>query len=397
MDDAVDLCTDAQPFGRPAAVPVQVRQVDARLDGEHDAGDQPAAILGFHVVDVDAVPVDRRPQAVARAVEDARGVARLLDNVPGDVVHLVAVEGPPLGDGLSDGRDRGVPGLGRHAEDVRHRLGNLRATVGHPGDVREAIIGAGALPGPQIDEEHVAGPDGTVAFGSGRVVGHGCVAVHRYDGRVVRVHVPFREAGQDELLDVVFGEGAALGQGLGHVGEGRVLDGHAVGRGPAVALHLGRRQHGLDELHQVGAADDLAVGHFGDQLHCARVHLAHVGERAQGTVLHGDAGRAIPGRVHEGGQGLGQLPPAHVGVDLAGQVRIGLAKGLQLDRVDQPAGPSLGRNPQKPAAGAAFLQAGHIQRDGILAAEVVEQPAVQLVLLQVGLNGFQLAHCRLLP
>jgi hypothetical protein len=52
--------------------------------------------------------------------------------------------------------------------------------------------------------------------------------------------------------------------------EGRVLGGQAVGGRAAVAGDLRFVEHGLRDLHQVGAGDDLGAGDAFDQLLRAR-------------------------------------------------------------------------------------------------------------------------------
>ena len=92
MDDAVDFGADAETFGLAAVVEVEMGEVDAGFDGEHDAGDEGAAVLGLDVVDVDTVPVGVGSQAVAGAVEDALGVTGVLDDGADGVVDFIAVD-----------------------------------------------------------------------------------------------------------------------------------------------------------------------------------------------------------------------------------------------------------------------------------------------------------------
>ena len=91
MNDTVDFAADAQPFRLPAVVEVDVGQVDARFDCEHDAGDQAAPVLGLDVVDVDTVPVGIRSQAVTCAVEDTLAESGVCNDGADGVVDLVAV------------------------------------------------------------------------------------------------------------------------------------------------------------------------------------------------------------------------------------------------------------------------------------------------------------------
>src|ERR1043166_2803995 len=70
-DEHVDLGPDAE----------RVR-VDARLDREAGAGDQPALVVGLVVVHVDAVAVHFRAEAVPGAMDELRAEPRLLDDRP---------------------------------------------------------------------------------------------------------------------------------------------------------------------------------------------------------------------------------------------------------------------------------------------------------------------------
>ena len=67
----VDFGTDAE-----------LGQVDARLDGEADAGDDAAGVVGLEVVQVDALAVDGVVDAVAQAVGEVVAVAAIGDVTP---------------------------------------------------------------------------------------------------------------------------------------------------------------------------------------------------------------------------------------------------------------------------------------------------------------------------
>ena len=392
MNDAVDFGADAETFGLAAVVEVEVGEVDAGFDGEHDAGDECAAVLGFDVVDVDTVPVDDRSQAVAGAVEDALGVTGVFDDGADGVVDFIAGERCAGFKGLADEGDAGVACLGDDVKDAAGDRRRFSAAVGHPGDIGEAVVGIGGFFGPEIDEHEVAGTDWAVLLCAGCVVGDGGVAVDGDDGIVAPGQAGGAEAFDDELLDVVLGDLLLLGQGVGHEGEGRVFGGEHVSGGAAVAFHLLGGEHGLYDLNEVGAADDGCVGGGAHHFEGAGVDFADVGDGAIGAVFHGDAAGRVLGQ--DGVEFFLHLLPADVEVQRAGQFGVGLTEGGLFDGVDEPLRLAFGWDPEKPTPCSGEVELGDGGGDWVLAAKVVEEPAGQVLLAQVVADCLQLHVCR---
>ena len=375
----------------PAVVEVEVGQVDARLDCEHDAGDQAAPILGFDVIDVDTVPMGCRSQAVTGAVKDSFAESGVCDYGTDGVVDFVAVKGFAGFKCLADDCDGGIAGLGDDGKDAAGGWGRVRAAVGCPGDVGVAVVGIVFLFGPQVDQEHVAASNGAVLLRGGRVVGEGGVAIDGHDWVVVPSEIGGAKLLDKELLDVVLGDLLLLAQGLGDEGECGVFGRQHVGGGAAVGLHLPGSEHCLHELHEVGAADDGGAGIGAYHFHGAGIDIADVGDGAVGAIFHGDlAGSALR---QDCAQLLLQLLPADVVVLWAGHVGGYSAECSLFDGVDQPLGFAFGRDPEKPAPGSGGLEAGDRGGDRILAAKVVEQPAGDAVFVQVVADSLQL-HVR---
>ena len=200
------------------------------------------------------------------------------------------------------------------------------------------------------------------------------MAVHRHDGRVVGDEPALGEAGHEQVLDLVLGGVAAAAVLLADPGEGLVLglvDGPA---GAGVALDLPVVEAAEELLHQLARGDHLDAQRA-DELERAGVDPGQVGDAGHGEVLHGEppAGQAGEHVLQAGPEGL----PG--GVALAPARDVG-REGAQLDGVDEQARLAAGRDEVGPAPGEhVAAEPQRADGGGVLAVEVVEEPAVELL------------------
>ena len=81
--------------------------------------------------------------------------------------------------------------------------------------IGEDIVRVADLTAPQVDQDHVAHVDGTVAFLAGHVVGIGGIAVDRDQRGQISDHVMVDEEVGDELLGLEFSDRLAVTQPSG--------------------------------------------------------------------------------------------------------------------------------------------------------------------------------------
>lgn len=135
----------------------------------------------------------------------------------------------------------------------------------------------------------------------------------------------------------------------------------------------------FEELNEVGGADDVDA-QSAHKLHCAGVDHGDVGHGALGRILHGDAVSAL----HHAAEAVRELLPAGVENVFPGQS----GEGLGFNLVSQSARLAVGGDEIEPAARdhGAGGEFEHAVGDGIAIMMVEEEPAVQGLLAQRGLN-----------
>ena len=172
----------------------------------------------------------------------------------------------------------------------------------------------------------------------------------------------------------------------------------AVAAGAAAAgLFLWSRRSQISEQignlsDQIGARNDLGA-HRAHQLHRPRVDARHRRDLVSRRILHRDAPRAA--------QDAAELAIAHAPGRVRGHGARDSVEGVRFDRVDELLRLSARGNEAVPAAAAdaSRVEAEYPVRDGVRAAEIEEQPSVELLLLQGSLDpreliGWQTRHRR---
>ena len=240
----------------------------------------------------------------------------------------------------------------------------MRARAGAPGEI----------------EEQQAVPPGDPVLGLGVRIGG-----MRIDGddRSSLHETLLRHALAGELPQLALGGRLAGPEAPGGFLRRRLLRLRDQLGGDGLRGQLLSREHASDLRHQVGAGHHLRA-HRADQLDRARVDARHRGYFVPRRVLHGDA----PGPAQDAPQLAVAHPPRRVGGGLprhsVERVRLdGMHQLLRLSTREHQAVPA-------PAADPARVQAQDAVGDRIRAAEIVEEPAVQLLLLQRGLDTGEL-------
>ncbi len=190
-----------------------------------------------------------------------------------------------------------------------------------------------------------------------------------------------------EILHAALGDRQTGRQPLAHMVERRVLDRVERDAGAAMAGELIFCPDRFGHLDEIGRCDhfDAQAAHQFDR---PRVHPADVGDRATGGDLHRNASRAR----QERGQPVTPRLPRDIGGDVGRQV----AQPARLDGVRQPTRLTLRRDEARPAPAheAVGRDAGDAQRDGVQAFEIIQQPAVEPLGADGGLDGGESVHGR---
>ena len=271
-----------------------------------------------------------------------------------------------------EGRIARLEDHGRDALDlVRHAL----AQEVHARQIARGCVRARSHMAGEVEQEQaVPAGDSVLRLG----VGVGGVRVHRDDrprvGQTLLQHLAPGELGQ-----LALGGRLAFAEPAGRLLRGRLLRLRQQLGGDGLGGQLLRAEHAADLRHQIGAGDHLGA-HRADQLDRARVHAGHGGDLVPGRVLHGHPARP----AQDAPQFAVAQPPGRIG---GGKARHSV-QSVRLDGVDQLLRlPTRGHQAIPPAAAdAARVEAQHAVGDRVGAAEVVEEPAVQLLLLQRRLN-----------
>ena len=208
----------------------------------------------------------------------------------------------------------------------------------------------------------------------------GAVRVHRDDGKAVRGDALLLPARPGELLQLALGGRVSRANAPGGFLRHRLhVSGDQLG-GARLRDQLLGREHADDLRHQVRARDHLRT-HRAHQLHRARIDAAQGGDLVARRVLHR--------HPLEPAQHRAQLavadPPRRVD---GGSPRHAVQR-LRLDGVHQllRLAPRRDQAVPAPRADPAGVEAQHPVGDLVGAAEIEEQPAVELVLLQRGLDA----------
>jgi hypothetical protein len=381
--DHVDFAADAELAGK----------VEAGFDGEAGVGQEEALVVGFEVVEVSAVAVDADGDVVAGAVGEEGGEAGVADDVAGGVVGLPAGDGTAFGVGALDDGDGGVAGVADGVEDEVLAIGGGAADDAGPGDVVPDGGGVVGQLGPDIDEDEVTLADGAGGFGRGVVVGVGGVGAGGAVGAVVGPEAGLGDFGVEELDNAELVGGGIAAGGFADEAPAGGEDGVEAALGFEVGGDLGFGEDSLEDADEVGGADDV-LAEFAEELDGARVDHGDVHDGVAWGVLHGDGGRA----VEEGDElGFELLPTGIFG--------FGSGEGVELeglDAVDELAGFADGGDEVEPAAGdeGIFVEAEDAVGDGVAVVVVVEEPAVEVVVAQGGLDVVEVhgfAEVRLPP
>ena len=353
--------------------------VDARLDRESRAGNQPAVVVRLVIVEVYPVAVDRFAQAVARPVDELGPVPRLFDDGAARTVDLEAAQLTSGPCGRLHQVYRGVAAIPRRRESpgvfVRHR----RAREADPGDVSKHRARMPQL-APEVEQQHLVGtnrpmrlPGRVVVRVSGVLLGRDVGGIAR--GQPFRVHP--RHHG---LLHVELGQGDAGRQALAHERKRLILDPiEGVGRGPVRGQGFGGPE-GLESLHQVARRHhfDAEVAHRLDR---AGVYPGDVGDVVAGRVFH----RHFFHALQQSAQAIFEPVAARIRRLLTRQA----VQIVALDGVNEAARFTFRRNEVVPPAGG-HLPGGRQPRepsgDRVRALEVVQQPAVETLVCKGALH-----------
>ncbi len=189
----------------------------------------------------------------------------------------------------------------------------------------------------------------------------------------------FGHSGEEELDDVVLGDGGVGADTFADELPAGCEDGIEAALGFEVGGDLILGEDGFEDADKVCGTDDGFV-HGADKFDGAGVYHGDVHDGVARGVLHGDGG----GAVEEEFEFLFELLPGGVGV-------FGAGEGVELaglDAVDELAWFADGGDEVEPAARdeAVLVEAEDAVGDGIAVVVVVEEPAVEVVFAQGGLN-----------
>ena len=302
-------------------------------------------------------------------MEEPVSVAGVLDHLP---AHLI--DFPPAGKlaGRNAGSDERERGVARVPDDGEHlalfRRGILPHVTG-PGDVGIDAPGRRLL-GPQVNQDEVAPRDSGGSLRGRTVVRIGAMGVDGGNRRRGRREAVRGDAREDELLEAVLRQRLPFGDHGGGMREGFVHDAAELRGGVFVRGQLAIVPDRFEALDEVGGRRHLDAV-TADQVDRARVHAGNIRDGVHRRILHGDPFHAL----HDAFEIGPLLVPGNVQQGVAGQ----FAEDMGLDTVEQFDRCSLRGNPVVPAAGdvSGRIEAEHAVRQGIAAAEIIEEPAVQ--------------------
>src|SRR6266536_807549 len=96
----------------------ELREINARLDGEAGPGDVASLIAGFEVVHIGPVAVGFASDGMAGAMSEEGGKAFGGDETAHGVIHFKALHRPAGGQGLANETKAGIPSLSHDCEDL---------------------------------------------------------------------------------------------------------------------------------------------------------------------------------------------------------------------------------------------------------------------------------------
>lgn len=207
------------------------------------------------------------------------------------------------------------------------------------------------------------------------------------DRRMVAGHAVFVEMLDDALLHFEFVNGTVAFDALGDEAEGDIVGRAGVHGGLLVHSPLLVVPGGLEELNEIAGRNNFEAEGT-DQFDGAAIDAGNIGIGVAWNVLHGDA----LGAGEQLADARFQLLPLRVASGGAGDD----IEGGGFDTMDQFARLALGGDEVKPAARKHLVvgQPDDALGQDIEAAEVVQQPPVELLVADGGLNRADFGHVR---
>ena len=368
-DKHVDLGPDA----------ISVR-VNTGFNREAGSRQQPPVVVGLVVVHVHAVAVHVLAEAVSGPMDELRSEASAFDDFPAGAVDFVSPEVTAIADRRlhqCDGRVAPVACGGKGRRELGRRRGPRKAD---PGDVGEHRTRFWQLT-PEIDQNALVGTNLPVGGASGLIV--------RIAGVLLRRHVRHRVGHQPlvakpldhRLLHLYFGQRGAGRHSLTDHLECAILDAIQPLTGREVCGERRLRPDRLETLREISRRDDRRPA-LPDRFDRPGVDARHVGDGVARRILH----RHSLDTLQQVAKPCRQLLSSGVHVLFAGQ----LIEIMALDGVHQPARRALGRDEVVPAPGGHLSrsrQSGEPRRNGVETLEIVEQPAVELLVPESPLDS----------